>query len=162
MVEGRVLPPGTFYHVFINALDPQSLAWALHDSPVGLASWIVVRRRLWSDCHGDVETKFDRDTLLTHISLYWFTNSFVGSELFCRASGFPNPPGLANDIKPEISVPTAVAVLPQELAHRPRSLVAAHSDLRQWTLFPTGGHFGAAEEPMLMAEDIRSFVRPLR
>ena len=69
---------------------------------------------------------------------------------------------LANDIKPEISVPTAVAVLPKDLLYRPRSLVAAHCDLRQWTLFPSGGHFAAAEEPERITEDIRSFVRPLR
>lgn len=148
--------------VLINASDPQTLAWAMHDSPVGQAAWMLLRRRAWSDCHGDVETKFDKDTLLTHFSLYWFTNSFVGSELFCRASGFPQPPALANDIKPEISVPTAVAVMPKDLMHRPRALVAAHSDLRQWTLFPGGGHFAPAEEPTLITEDIRSFVRPLR
>ena len=160
--EGQDRDPRAFFHALINALDPQTLAWAMHDSPVGQAAWILLRRRAWSDCHGDVETKFDKDTLLTHLSLYWFTNSFVGSELFCRASGFLQPMALANDIKPEISVPTAVAVLPKDLLHRPRSIVAAHSDLRQWTLFPSGGHFAAAEEPELMTEDIRSFVRPLR
>jgi pimeloyl-ACP methyl ester carboxylesterase len=159
--EGQDRGPEAFVHVLINAFDPQTLAWAMHDSPVGQAAWILLRRRNWSDCHGDVETKFDKDTLLTHLSLYWFTNSFVGSELFCRASGFPQPMALANDIKPEISVPTAVAVLPKDLMHRPRSVVAAHSDLRQWTLFPSGGHFAAAEEPKLITEDIRSFVRPL-
>ena len=162
LIEGQNRGQGAFIHVLINAFDPQTLAWAMHDSPVGLAAWILLRRRGWSDCHGDVETKFDKDTLLTHLSLYWFTNCFIGSELFCRASGFPEPTALANDIKPEISVPTAVAVLPKDLLHRSRSLVAAHSDLRQWTMFPSGGHFGAAEEPKLMTEDIRSFVRLLR
>lgn len=154
--------PGDFVHVLINSTDPQTLAWAMHDSPVGQAAWILLRRRAWSDCKGDVETKFDRDTLLTYLSLYWFTNCFVGTELFCRASDFPKPMDLVNDIKPEVSVPTAVAMLPKDLLHRPRALVAAHTDLRQWTLFPSGGHFGAAEEPVLMTEDIRSFVRPLR
>ncbi len=101
MAEGQTIRPEAFYHVLINAFDPQTLAWAMHDSPVGQAAWLL-RRRAWSDCHGDVETKFDKDTLLTHFSLYWFTNSFVGSELFCRASGFPRPMALANDIKPEI------------------------------------------------------------
>jgi pimeloyl-ACP methyl ester carboxylesterase len=146
----------------INAFDPQTLAWAMHDSPVGQAAWLLLRRRAWSDSHGDVETKFDKDTLLTHLSLYWFTNSFIGSQLFCRASQFAQPMALANDIKPEINVPTALAVLPKDLLYKPRSLVAAHTDLRQWTLFPSGGHFGAAEEPKLMTDDIRSFVRPLR
>ncbi|KAK7182976.1 epoxide hydrolase [Paraphaeosphaeria sporulosa] len=162
LMEGQDRGQGAFIHVLINALDPQTLAWAVHDSPVGLAAWLLLRRRAWSDCRGDVETRFDKDTLLTHVSLYWLTNSFVSSELFCRASGFPQPMALANDIKPEISVPTAVAVLPKDLFYRPRSIFAAHSDLRQWTLFPSGGHFGAAEEPGLITEDIRSFVRPLR
>ncbi|RDW85458.1 hypothetical protein BP5796_03783 [Coleophoma crateriformis] len=162
LVEGQDRGPGAFVHVLINAFDPQTLAWAMHDSPVGLAAWILLRRRAWSDCHGDVETKFDKDTLLTHLSLYWFTESFVGSQLFCRASAFPQPMALVNDIKPEINVPTAVAVLPKDLMYKSRSIVAAHSDLRQWTLFPSGGHFGAAEEPKLMTEDIRSFVGPLR
>ena len=68
-------------HLLINATDPQTLAWAMHDSPVGLAAWMLLRRRAWSDCDGNVETKFDKNTLFTHFSLYWFTNSFVGSEL---------------------------------------------------------------------------------
>jgi len=162
MAEGQDRGPGSFSSVLINAFDPQTLAWAMHDSPVGQAAWILLRRRSWSDCHGDIETKFDKNTLLTHLSLYWFTNCFVGSELFCRASGFAQPMALANETKPEISVPTAVAVMPKDLFHRPRSVFAAHSDLRQWTLFPSGGHFAAAEEPKLITEDIRSFVRPLR
>jgi pimeloyl-ACP methyl ester carboxylesterase len=162
LVKGQVRGQGDFVHVLINAFDPQTLAWAMHDSPAGQAAWLLLRRRAWSDCNGDVESKFDKDTLLTHLSLYWFTNSFVGSELFCRASKFPQSMELVNDIKPEISVPTAVAVLPKDLLHRPRSLFMAHSDLRQWTLFPSGGHFAAAEEPKLITEDIRSFVRPLR
>ncbi|KAG9234570.1 microsomal epoxide hydrolase [Amylocarpus encephaloides] len=164
LVEGqqRGRGPGAFLHVLIHAFDPQTLAWAMHDSPVGQAAWMLLRRRAWSDCHGDVETRFSKDTLLTHLALYWFTNSFLGSELFGRASAFPQPMALANDVKPEINVPTAVAVLPKDLMYQPRSLVAAHSDLRQWTVFPSGGHFGAAEEPTLMADDIRSFVRPLR
>jgi pimeloyl-ACP methyl ester carboxylesterase len=159
---GQKRGPEAFVHVLINAFDPQTLAWAMHDSPVGLAAWILLRRRAWSDCNGDVETKFDKDTMLTHLSLFWYTNSFIGSQLFCRASAFPQPMAVVNDIKPEISVPTAVAVLPKDLLHKPRSTFAAHSDLRQWTLFPSGGHFGAAEEPKLMTEDIRSFVRALR
>ncbi len=163
MVEGeKERGQSAQIHLLINAVDPQTLAWAMHDSPVGQAAWMLLRRRAWSDCHGDVETKFDQDTLLTHFSLYWFTNTFIGSELFCRASGFPNPPALVNDIKPEISVPTAMAVMPKDLLHRPRSLVAAHSNLRRWTLFPGGGHFAPAEEPERITDDIRAFVRPLR
>jgi pimeloyl-ACP methyl ester carboxylesterase len=162
LATGQDRGPGAFFHVLINAFDPQTLAWAIHDSPVGLTAWLLLRRRAWSDCHGDVETKFDKNTLLTQISLYWFTNCFIGSELFCRASQFMLPMALANDIKPEINVPTAVAILPKDLMYKSRSVIAAHCDLRRWTVFPSGGHFGAAEEPKRMIEDIRAFVRSLR
>lgn len=162
LIGQNIRGPGDFVHVVINQTDPQTLAWALHDSPIGLAAWILLRRRAWSDCNGEVETKFDKDTLLTYLSLYWFTNSFIRTALFCRASNFSQPMDLVNDVKPEISVPTAVAMLPKDLLHKPRTLFAAHTDLRQWTVFPSGRHFGAAEKPKLMAEDIRSFVRSLR
>jgi hypothetical protein len=120
----------------INAFDPQTLAWAIHDSPIDLAAWLLFRRCTWRDCHGDVETKFSKDTLLTHIYLYWFTKSFISSELFRRAPGFPQPMALANDIKPAINAPTAIAILPKDLMFQPREIVAAHSDLRQYTEFP--------------------------
>ncbi len=102
LVEGQERDPGAFLHVLINTFDQQNLAWAMHDSPVCQPAWTLLRRRAWSVCQGDVETKFNKDTLLAHISLYWFKNSFIGSELFCRASGFPQPMALANDIEPEI------------------------------------------------------------
>lgn len=60
----------------INQTDPQTLARALHGSPVGLAAWIPLRRHSWSDRGGEVE-----DTLPTYLSLYWFTNTFVSSAL---------------------------------------------------------------------------------
>lgn len=162
MAEDADRGPGAVVHAIINSYDPQTLAWALHDSPVGQAAWLLERRRTWSDSHGDVESSFDRDTLLTHFSLYWFTNSFLGSELFCRASDFAAPMPLIDDRKPELHVPTAVAVMPRDLMHRPRAVFKEHSDLRQWTVFPSGGHFAAAEEPKRITEDIRAFVRPLR
>lgn len=162
MAEKADRGPGAVVHALINSYDPQTLAWALHDSPVGQAAWLLERRRTWSDSHGDVESSFDRDTLLTQFSLYWFTNSFLGSELFCRASDFAAPMPLVDDRKPELGVPTAVAVMPMDLMHRPRKVVAEHSDLRRWTVLPAGGHFAAAEEPERITEDIRAFVRPLR
>lgn len=149
-------------HMMVHIHEPQTLAWAMHDSPIGQAAWMLHRRRAWSDCRGDVESRFDRDKLLTHFSLFWFTNSFATALRFYRASAFNKPMSLAHDRKPAIEAPTAMAVLPRELAHLPRSLVAAHSDLRQWSILPAGGHFAAAEEPRAITEDIRSFVRGLR
>jgi len=155
--EGRHLT-----HLMVHIHEPQTLAWAMHDSPVGQAAWMLHRRRAWSDCGGDVETRFDKDRLLTHFSLFWFTNSFAGSIRYYRASAFHQPMGLAHHRSPAIEAPTGIAVLPRELGHLPRSLVAAHSDLRHWSILPRGGHFAAAEEPQLITGDIRAFVRPLR
>jgi pimeloyl-ACP methyl ester carboxylesterase len=66
-------------HIAVHVLDPQTLAYALHDSPVGLCAWILERRRAWGDCRGDVESRFSKDHLLTTMMLYWLTDSFVTS-----------------------------------------------------------------------------------
>jgi pimeloyl-ACP methyl ester carboxylesterase len=134
----------------------------MHDSPVGQAAWMLHRRRAWSDCGGDVERRFTRDELLTHFSLYWYSNSFATSLRTYSASRFHLGISRSNDAVPAIPVPTAMAVLPRELVHFPRPLMERNSDLRQWSVFPSGGHFAAAEEPDLLAQDIRSFARPLR
>jgi hypothetical protein len=61
----------------IQSTKPQSLAHALNDSPAGLAGWIVEKFRSWSDCHGEIETRFTRDELLTHIMIYWAPNRWI-------------------------------------------------------------------------------------
>lgn len=163
---GESVAPAKVVHAVLHADQPRTLAHAMHDSPVGQAAWLLQRRRDWSDCAGDVESVFDRETLLTQFSLYWFTDSFLSSEMFCHASNFgapmPAAPDPTGDGGLELDVPTAIAVLPHDLLHRQRSMVARHCDLRQWTEFPAGGHFAAAEEPARIVQDIRSFVRPLR
>ncbi len=61
---------------------PQTLAYGLTDSPAGLAAWIVDKFRAWSDCEGDVERRFTKDELLTHVTLFWITGSINSSFLF--------------------------------------------------------------------------------
>lgn len=63
----------------VQTSDPQTLAYAMHDSPAGLCAWILERQRAWSDCGGDVERRFSKDELLTHMILYWVTDCFVTS-----------------------------------------------------------------------------------
>jgi pimeloyl-ACP methyl ester carboxylesterase len=148
-------------HLAVHRLDPQTLAWACHDSPVGLAAWILERRRNWSDCDGDVERRFSKDDLLTTMSIYWFTETFVSSVRYYREALLAGwrP---AHDRRPRIEAPTAIAVFPRELILVPRSVAAQESDLRRWTVMPSGGHFAPAEEPELLVEDIRASFRPLR
>lgn len=148
-------------HIAVHTADPQTLAWALNDSPAGLAAWIVERRRSWSDCGGDVLTRFSRDDLLTTACLYWFTQTFHTTARIYADARNPRP-GPVHGRSPEIEVPTAIAQFPQDVVQYPRAVAARHSDLQRWTVMPRGGHFAPMEEPDLLVEDIRAFARTLR
>ncbi|MFI7462521.1 epoxide hydrolase family protein [Nonomuraea sp. NPDC049646] len=136
---------------------PDTIAAALLDSPAGLAAWIVDKLRAWSDCHGDLESRFDRDTLLTMLTLYWATGS-IGTSFKSYYDWPSNPP------RPPITVPSAVTLSHEpSMAGLPRSFAErALTDLRHWNTPPRGGHFMALEEPARLATDITTFFRPLR
>jgi pimeloyl-ACP methyl ester carboxylesterase len=148
-------------HSAVQGADPQTLAYALHDSPVGLCAWILERRRNWSDCGGDVERRFSKDDLITTAMLYWVTESLVTSARFYwEAAHRPWAP--VHDRSPVVEAPTGVAMFPRELSLMPRSFLERYYDLRRITTMPAGGHFAPMEEPDLLVEDIRAFFRPLR
>jgi pimeloyl-ACP methyl ester carboxylesterase len=147
---------GAYAH--IQQTRPQTLAYGLNDSPVGLAAWIVEKFRAWSDCDGEVERRFTKDELLTNISLYWFTQTINSS--FGPYWAYVEPVPFVKGER--IEVPVAVAVFPKNIDHPPRELAERVYNLHRWTEMPRGGHFPALEEPELLAEDIRAFFRPLR
>lgn len=145
---------------WIQGTRPQTLAFALSDSPAGLAAWIVEKFRAWSDCDGRIENAIPRDRLLANVSLYWFTGA-IGSSFwpyYARMHGpWPVPEGETVD------VPTGYAAFPKEIVRPPRSVAARmYSDIRRWTAMPRGGHFAALEQPEALAGEIRAFFRPLR
>jgi len=148
-------------HVAVHMLDPQTLAFALHDSPVGLAAWLLERRRAWSDCGGDVERRFSKDELLTGISLYWLTDSFSSSIRFyaeAANSGWtPAHPGM-----PAVAVPTGLSLFEVDTAPGPRDWLRQYFDLRLLREHREGGHFAHAEVPGTIVADIRDTFRPLR
>lgn len=140
---------------------PQTLAYAMNDSPVGLAAWILDKFRAWSDCEGDLESTFSLDTLLANVSLYWFTGS-AGSSFWpyyarAHAAHWPVPEG------EKVHVPTGYAEFPAEVYHAPRSVAERmFTDIRRWTAMKRGGHFAALEQPQALADDIQAFFRPWR
>jgi len=148
-------------HFLTHTFEPQTLAWSLQDSPVGLAAWMLQRRRAWSDCAGDVERRFTKDELLTSFSLYWLTAT-VGGSLRFYADSFRTPWSPSHDRQPVLEAPTGIAVFPYELSHVPRAVAERGANLVHWTRMDRGGHFAAAEEPGLVVEDLRAFFRPLR
>ena len=145
---------------WIQGTRPQTLAFALTDSPAGLAAWIVEKFRAWSDCGGNVESVITRDRLLANISFYWFTGA-IGSSFwpyYARMHRpWPIPEGRT------IDVPTGYAQFPREILRPPRSLAErTYTDIRRWSVMPRGGHFAALEQPDALANEVREFFRPLR
>jgi pimeloyl-ACP methyl ester carboxylesterase len=140
---------------------PQTLAYGLNDSPAGLAAWIVDKYRSWSDCGGDVESRFTRDELLTNITIYWVTQS-ISSSMRRYYELAHTPP--TTQPPPRVEVPTGVAVFPGEylIGRVPREWAERTYNIQHWTEMQRGGHFAALEEPELLAEDIRAFFRGLR
>ncbi|KAB0642316.1 epoxide hydrolase family protein [Burkholderia latens] len=148
---------GGYAHVHMT--KPQTLAVALNDSPAGLAAWIAEKFRSWSDCDGDVARRFSHDTLLTGISLYWFTGC-IGSSMQMYWENRLQPLRFAAGQR--VTVPVAFARFPKEISRPPRSWLERVFDVVQWTDMPRGGHFAAMEEPELLADDIRRFFRRFR
>jgi epoxide hydrolase len=139
-----------------QSTKPQTIGYALDDSPAGLAAWIVEKFRSWSDVNGTVESKFTKDELLTNVMLYWVTQSGASSARIYYENQRAKPP------QRRVQVPTACAVFPKEISIAPRRWVEAQYNVTRWTEMPRGGHFAAMEEPTLLAEDMRAFFRTLR
>jgi pimeloyl-ACP methyl ester carboxylesterase len=157
-------------YAMIQGTRPQTLAPALNDSPAGLAAWIAEKFRGWSDCGGNVETRFTKDELLTNIMIYWTTGTIHSSLLpyydlmnagAARWIGekLKEWMGVA---KGSSQVPAGFAIFPKDLVTPPREWAERFFNVQRWSLMPRGGHFAAMEEPELLAQDIRQFLRPLR
>ncbi len=147
----------------IQATKPQTLSYAMMDSPVGVAAWIIEKWNSWSDTEGDdIESVYTKDQLLTNVMVYLVTGTFnTASWIYFgrREEG-------GRLLSPEgrrVEVPTGCALFPAELlSWPPRSYVERVYNVTHWTEMPRGGHFAAMEQPDLLVEDIRSFARSLR
>jgi pimeloyl-ACP methyl ester carboxylesterase len=139
----------------IQSTRPDTLAAALTDSPAGLAAWLVEKYRAWSDCGGDVESRFSKDTLLTIITLYWVTAT-IGSSFRSYYDDDQAPP------LPVVGVPAGITLTPEDRDYPREYAERSYPDIRQWTGPTRGGHFLPLEEPGLLAADLRAFFRPLR
>ena len=143
----------------IQGTKPQTLAYGLTDSPAGLAAWITEKWRSWSDCHGEIETRFSKDEILTNISIYWFSGTINSSTRYYQE--MRSDPG-RNQLQGDLELPCGFSIFPGEIISAPRSWVERGCNLTQWSEHDRGGHFAAMEEPELLAADVRDFFRPLR
>ncbi|MDQ0464441.1 pimeloyl-ACP methyl ester carboxylesterase [Caulobacter ginsengisoli] len=144
----------------LQASKPQSLAWMAAGNPVGQAAWILERFHDWSDLRAKpFEAVYSADQLLTNIMIYVMTDSFTTGVWYYRAlleeGGVNLQPGQ------RCETPTAFANFPGEALYSapPRSWCDRAYNITRWTDMPTGGHFGAMEEPDLFVDDVRAWGR---
>ncbi len=141
----------------IQSTRPQTVGYGLTDSPAGQLAWIAEKFGEWTD--GGL-TAVDRDQMLTNITVYWLTRTAGSSaRLYYEAAAARAASGGAPSIS---TVPTGVAVFPEEIAASVRRLAEQSNNIVHWSEFDRGGHFAAMEEPDLLVADVRSFFRALR
>ena len=145
----------------IQGTKPQTAAYGLTDSPAGLCAWILEKRRTWSDCGGNVASRFSPDELLTTMTLYWVTRT-IGTSFRSYYERRVHPWQPVHARQPVVEAPTACAVFPGDVIHMPRRWAEDYYNLKRWTVMPAGGHFAPMEEPELLVEDVRTFFRSLR
>ena len=147
----------------IQGTKPQTLSYAMMDSPVGIAAWILEKFNSWSDTTGnDIESAHSKDVLLTNIMVYIVTRTFNTASWIYYGRREEGGRLFDTDGK-RGEVPTACALFPKELlSWPPRSYVERIVNVQRWTEMPRGGHFAALEVPDLLLNDIRAFARTLR
>ncbi|MFF2078998.1 hypothetical protein ACFVXG_30120 [Kitasatospora sp. NPDC058162] len=141
----------------LQGTRPETVGFALADSPAGQAAWIYEKFQSKTDNHGLAEDALSRDDMLDAISLHWFTNSAASSARIYwenRALTFSGP---------KLTLPVAVTVFPKDVPRLPRSWIEdTYSNLIHYGEADRGGHFAAFEQPGILVGEIRTGLRPLR
>lgn len=151
----------------LQGTKPQSLSFAMMDSPVGIAAWIIEKFAAWSDLPRDAAgapdlgARYSPDQLLTNIMIYLVTRSFATSTWMYRGYFAEEPNRMAPGTR--IEMPTGIAAFRDPVySMPPRSLVSRGYNIVHWTDMPSGGHFAAMEAPDLFVADVQKFARLVR
>jgi pimeloyl-ACP methyl ester carboxylesterase len=136
-------------HRLLQSTRPQTLAYALTDSPVGQLAWIAEKFDEWADPRSEIAV----DRMLTNVAIYWLTGTAGSSARLHRENAGPPP---------TCTPPLGVAVFPHEVVLPVRAVVEQAYTVTHWTEFDRGGHFAALEAPDLLAADVRSFFADLQ
>jgi pimeloyl-ACP methyl ester carboxylesterase len=146
-------------YMHIQRTRPQTISYAMHDSPVGLAAWLVEKRRAWGDTRDGLETVFSKDDLITTAMLYWLTETYVSSAKHYYDSRFTDH---VHDRVPVVEAPTGVLQFKGDVILQPRKWAERYFNLKRWNVAERGGHFAPMETPQVLVDDIRAFFRTLR
>ena len=159
-VAGARIADGTGY-MAIQSTRPQTLAYGLTDSPVGLAAWILEKFQVWSDLDdGGLDGTYGWDRLLDNLMAYWVTNT-AGSAARLYAESARGGSAPTDPVGQRVAVPSGHTVYPFELLQTPRAWAEKAYDLVYWAEAERGGHFAAFERPESFVTDLRAFRRSL-
>jgi pimeloyl-ACP methyl ester carboxylesterase len=146
-----------------HATRPQTIGYALVDSPAALCAWIIEKFWAWTDCDGRIENVLTRDELLDNLMLYWLPRTGASSarlywESFGQVSEWISGPTVDT-----ITVPTGCSIFPKELQRPSRRWAERRfTDIRYWNEPEKGGHFAAFEQPQLFVHEVRSCFAQLQ
>lgn len=140
-------------YAMLHATKPQTQAFGLNDSPVGLASWIIEKFKGWSTPDGTIEDHFTKDELITNVMIYWVSQTINSSMRTYAVGAFQQ---LASGQK--VNTPTGVAIFPGD-APTPKEWAERRVNLKQFTVMQKGGHFAALELPELWAKEVDGFFK---
>lgn len=140
----------------------QTVAFALSDSPIGAAAWILEKFKVWSDSGDSLEPTFSKDQLLTNIMIYLVTKT-IGTSIWYYRGWLEETGGLFHP-GARITVPTRVADFPRDMTNfrPPQSWIARDYNLTHYTQMPKGGHFASLEQPDLFTKDVCKFFKTVR
>lgn len=153
---GKFLDDQSGYYK-LQATRPQTIGYALADSPSGQAMWIYEKLQAWSDNRGSVEDVISLDAILDNISVYWFTDTAASSaRIYWENAAHSYDAG-------PIDLPMAATIFPKEIYRAPRKWAEQHwSNLYYWNEVDRGGHFAAFEQPRLFVDEMRKAFRSQR
>jgi epoxide hydrolase len=146
-----------------QATRPQTIGYALVDSPVALCAWIMEKFWAWTDCDGHLENVLTRDELLDNLMLYWLPGTGASSaRLYWQSTGQVNE-WISGRVTSTVTVPAGCSVFPKEIQRPSRRWAEKRfTDIRYWNEPARGGHFAAFEQPSLFVDEVRSFFRLVR
>jgi len=153
-ITGIVKEMGYF---LLQSTKPQTIGVALDDSPVALAAYIIEKFYTWSDCNGNIESRFTKDDLLNNIMIYWTSRSATTSVNYYFEFMHSDNDLVKTSSQIYVPVPTAGIVFPKEIRPATRDSCESHYNIKRWTVASAGGHFAALEEPAVLVSDIRQF-----
>src|SRR5262245_57289015 len=148
-----------FGYFLQQSTRPQTVGYALADSPAGQAAWIYEKFHAWTDNNGDPESVLSRDEMLDNITLYWLTDTAASSaRIYFEQAGIAskNNSGV-------VDLPVGCSIFPREIVPAPRSWAERFfPKLIHWNELDRGGHFAAFEQPVVFTKELRDCFRSLR